>query len=904
MTGNTFDIEPDDEFEGTLSHIGVARKSGRYPWGSGDNPNQRNKKLLTYIDELHKKGMTESEIAQGMEISTTRLRAMKQIAKTEQRQQSQLQAQKLRDKGMSNVAIGTAMGVNESQVRALLSPGAKEKADILGNTAKMLESEVGEKRFIDIGAGTANSLGGLSPEKLNTAVAMLEEKGYQVYSVKVQQLGTGQDTRLKVLGPPDSDFKELVSNKDKIRTIENYTEDGGRSFLGLETPRDVSSKRIEVRYADKGGSDKDGVIELRRGVDDISLGKSKYAQVRISVDGTHYLKGMAMYADDLPPGVDMRFNTNKNSTGNKLDAMKPVKRNKETGEVDADNPFGSMVRQAHYIDSKGKKQLSALNIVNEEGDWAGWSKNISSQVLSKQSPALAKAQLDLKYQIKKAEYDEIMALTNPAVKRKLLESFSDDMDSSAVHLKAAALPRQSTQVILPINSLKDGEVYAPNYRDGEKVVLVRYPHGGKFEIPELTVNNRNKEANSVIKQARDAIGINSKVASRLSGADFDGDTVLVIPNNSKKIRHEPPLAGLKDFDPQRAYPAYEGMKPMSARTKQLKMGDVSNLITDMTVKGAPNSDLVRAVRHSMVVIDAEKHNLNWKQSAIDNNISQLKKDYQGSSRAGAKTVISLASSTVRVDERKDRSAKNGGRIDPRTGRRMYEKTNAEYVNSQGKVVRKTTKSTKMAEVDDAFKLHKNAYNVMETVYATHANRLKDLANDSRKAYLETKPLPYSPTAKKAYANEVATLNAKLNTAYQNKPRERQAQLLANTIVAAKRQARPDMDAADLKKVKGQALTEARLRMGAKKARVDITPNEWLAIQAGAITNNKLEAILANSDTDAVKALATPRLATVMVPAKVARAKAMVASGYTPSEIADALGVPTSTLDSALNPKEG
>ena len=37
------------------------------------------------------------------------------------------------------------------------------------------------------------------------------------------------------------------------------------------------------------------------------------------------------------------------------------------------------------------------------------------------------------------------------------------------------------------------EIYAPNYRDGENVVLIRYPHGGIFEIPELIVNNKFAE---------------------------------------------------------------------------------------------------------------------------------------------------------------------------------------------------------------------------------------------------------------------------------------------------------------------------------------------------------------------------------------------------------------------------
>lgn len=60
--------------------------------------------------------------------------------------------------------------------------------------------------------------------------------------------------------------------------------------------------------------------------------------------------------------------------------------------------------------------------------------------------------------------------------------------------------------------------------------------------------------------------------------------------------------------------------------KQLDV--VSNLITDMTIKGATDEELCRAVKHSMVVIDAVKHKLGYKQSEIDNDIESLKKKYQ------------------------------------------------------------------------------------------------------------------------------------------------------------------------------------------------------------------------------------------------------------------------------------
>lgn len=886
----------DDELE----HVGVLRKSGRYPWGSGETPHQRNKQFLDYVEDLRKKGMSEVDIAKGLGvfdpdgkgISTTQLRAAKSIAKNAIKNAEISRAMQLKDKGMSNVAIGQVMGLNESSVRALLNPSIQKRADQLQTTANMLKDELGNKPYLDVGIGTEHHMG-VSDQKLRTAVAMLKEEGYELYYVKTPQLGTNNYTTVKVLAPPGTTYSEVFHNQDKIRNVTGYSEDGGRTFTGpvFETPKSVDSKRVEVRYGDEGGGDMDGVIQLRRGVDDISLGPSRYAQVRVAVDGTHYLKGMAVYADDLPNGVDIRFNTNKKRSENKLDAMKSMK-------DDPDSPFGSIVRQKHYIDKDGKEQLSALNIVNEEGKWDTWNSTLSSQFLSKQSPTLAKEQLGLRLDSKKAELDDIMKLTNPIVRKKLLETFADEADSSSVHLKAAGLPRTKQKVILPINSLKDNEIYAPTFDDGEVVVLIRHPHGGKFEIPELRVNNRNQEAKRTMRNAVDAVGINSKVASRLSGADFDGDTVLVIPNNHGKVKTSPALIGLKNFDPQAAYPAYEGMKPMSPRTKQLKMGDVSNLITDMTIRGAGQTDLAKAVRHSMVVIDAEKHNLNWKQSAKDNQISELKEKYQKGARSGASTLISQSSSKVRIPERKPRSAANGGPVDPKTGKRQFEDTGVEFVSKKtGKMIPKTIKVPKMSLVDDANTLSSGT--PMEKVYADYANQLKAIANSSRKKAIATKPIPYSPSAKIAYDTEVKALQAKLNLALKNAPLERQAQLLANATVRAKRDANPGMDDADLKKIKGQALEQARIRTGAKKAQVDVTDREWAAIQAGAISTNQLNKILNNTDLDRVKQLATPRVAKVMDSAMKARANSMLKSGATQAEVARALGVPPSTLSSSL-----
>jgi hypothetical protein len=903
-----------------LVHYGTPRHSGRYPWGSGQDPEQHSRSLLSYVDEMKKKGLSEPQIAEGLGLKTTQLRAQKTIALNTKKAADRAQAQRLQEKGMSNSAIGRQMNINESSVRALLNPAETAKKDIINSTARMLRDRVGESNLIDIGVGTENHLS-LSKEKLAAAVAVLQEEGYEVRTVQVPQLGNaGKKTSVKVLAPPGTSWGDVARNTEKIQTLATYTENSGRDWTLIKPPVNIDSKRVSVRFAEDGGAKSDGVIWVRPGVPDISLGNSRYAQVRIAVDGTHYLKGMAMYKEGLPEGTDLMFNTNKSRDVGKLGAMKPQK-----GE---DNPFGSTVRQRYYTGADGKSHLSPMNIVNEQGDWADWSKSLSSQVLSKQSPALAKRQLDLAQQSSRLNLDEIRGLTNPVVKKYLLEKYADKTDSDAVNLKAAALPRQATHVILPFESMKSGEVYAPQYPNGTRVALVRFPHGGTFEIPEVVVNNKNAEARKTLgTNAPDVIGINPIVAHRLSGADFDGDTVLVIPNNRGDLKTSPPLKGLEKFDPQSEYPPYDGMKTIDGGTynaasrkveygdskpaksiKQQKMGDVSNLITDMTIKGASAEEIARAVRHSMVVIDSEKHALNYRQSYIDNNIPGLKAKYQGrgsSGRlAGASTIVSRASSKLLVPERKLRKASEGGPINPTTGEKVFVRTDRSFVGPDGKTHFLSTKTTKLAEASDARRLVSGVSGTpIENIYAAHSNALKDLANQARKDSLHVGNMPYSPSAHKAFASEVKSLDAKLDLAFRNKPLERQAQIIGKAIVAAKLKDNPHLDEDGLKKLNGQALVAARVKVGAEKHLIDITPEEWRAIQAGAISTKKLSDILQNSDIEKLRKLATPRAALTMTPSKVAIAKARLDSGYTLDEVATSLGISVSTLNAALKPKE-
>ena len=877
-----------------IMHYGTPRRSGRYPWGSGDDALQRTGDFRAQVASLRKEGLSDTEIARGMGLTTTELRARITAAKEEVAAAQTAHVIAMKERGMSNVAIAEQLGISESLVRQRLAAPMEKKATSVENTANMLKETLKEKPYLDVGAGVETQLG-VSDTKLRSTIQALKAEGYEVHTIQIEQVGNpGNYTIMKVLTPPGVTAKDVFLNRDKIRMVQNFSEDGGMSFRKIQDPSKMKLDRLAVRYAEDGGTEMDGVIEVRRGVPDLDMGNARYAQVRIATEGNHYIKGMAVYADDLPKGVDVRFNTNK-AKGT------PVGKVLKDMTGDPENPFGTIVRQKYVVGPDGKKKLSLLNIVNEEGDWDRWSNSLASQMLAKQPVKVATEQLAKLRKAKQEEYDEIMALNNPAVKKRLLQSFSDDVDAAAVHLKAAAVVGQRTQVILPIKGIKENEVYAPQFKDGTRLALVRYPHGGPFEIPDVVVNNKNPTGKKVITpSAKDAIGIHWRVAEKLSGADFDGDTVVAIPNNSRKFKSAPSLAGLKNFDPKEQYKGYPGMKEMTKTQRGKEMGSVTNLITDMTVKGATSEEITRAVRHSMVVIDAYKHKLNYKQSYEDNGIAALRKKYQNtdSGKPGASTLLSRSTAPKDVEKRKLRSMAEGGPIDKKTGEKVYVSKARTYVNKQGKVVTETVKSKQMAEVKDAFKLSSGT--LIESAYAKHANDLKAMANSARLALLKQPPVKYNPAAKKAYGAEVATLKAKLEAANRNRPLERQAQVLADSAVRAQMRANPNMEKDELKKVKAIAIAQARMRVGTTKTQIDITDREWAAIQSGALSDNALNKILAKADLSKVKELATPRTSTGVTATSIQKAKAMLAANRTRAEVAEALGISTSTLTRALN----
>ena len=914
--------------EDILMHYGMPKRSGRYPWGSGENPYQHSGDFLSRIEQLKKEGWSETpeNIMKEFGLTTTQYRTEKRLATHERRMLDVARAKSLREDGLGYTEIGREMGMSESTIRSLLNQHSESRMNAAKKTADFLREQINTKGMIDVGAEVERELG-VSREKLNEALHILELEGYPVYKGGIPQAtNPGKQINQMVICPPGTEHSEIY-NYENVHSLSEYvSHDGGETFDKFVYPKSMDSSRLKIRYAEEGGIDKDGVVEIRRGVDDLSLGESHYAQVRILVDGNKYIKGMAVYSDDMPDGVDVIFNTNKSKSVDKMDVLKNIK-------DDPENPFGSLIKpggQSYYIDENGERQLSLINKRSEQGDWDEWKDALPSQFLSKQSLSLAKKQLNLAASDKMAEFDEICSLTNPTIKKHLLSKFADECDSAAVHLQAAALPGQKYHVIIPVNSLSDTEVYAPNYENGTKLALIRYPHGGTFEIPILTVNNKNVAAKNLIgADAIDGIGINSKVAARLSGADFDGDTVMCIPTHDKygkvKIASTPPLKGLEGFDPKMAYPERPGMKYMKNTGTQ--MGIISNLITDMTLKGASQDELARAVRHSMVVIDAEKHKLDYKQSEIDNGIASLKKKYQryvdedgNIHEGGASTLISRAKSEVSIDKRQGTPLVN------LKGKRWYDSSkpegaliyktadDVEYtvnkVNKRtGEVTtvtrRKKQPSTRMAETDDPYTLISDANTPMERAYAEYASKMKALANKARKEMMTAGKINYSSTANQIYKKEVASLLSKLNLSRLNAPKEREAQRRANAEVLSKIKSNPNMKPGDVKKLRQQALTKYRLQVGSisrRKRNIDITDNEWNAIQSGAVSESILKKILDNTDVDKLRQRATPKNTSTLSSAKINRIKSLSNSNYTVGEIAKILGVSPSTVSKYLKGK--
>src|SRR5574344_167937 len=112
--------------EEILMHYGMPKRSGRYPWGSGDDPYQHSGDFLSRVKELEKQGLSQPEIVKLMNLdSTTQLRVAKSVAKNERRSLEIDRIKSLLSDGYGVTEIGRMMGKNESPIRALLNEKAE-----------------------------------------------------------------------------------------------------------------------------------------------------------------------------------------------------------------------------------------------------------------------------------------------------------------------------------------------------------------------------------------------------------------------------------------------------------------------------------------------------------------------------------------------------------------------------------------------------------------------------------------------------------------------------------------------------------------------------------------------------------------------------------------------------------
>lgn len=274
-----------------LMHYGVARRSGRYPWGSGDNPYQHSGDFLSRVQSLKKSGMSETDIAKTMGLTTTQLRTQMSLAKDERRAVQVATAKDLREKGYSLNEIADKMGfANDSSVRSLLNENSEARMNQAKATADVLRKLIDEKGMIDVGTGVERELG-VSKEKLNQALYILEMEGYPIYGGGVPQVtNPGKQTNIKVICPPGTEHKDIYNYED-VHSVKDYISyDSGESFRkGFEYPSSMDPNRLAIRYKEDGGINKDGVIELRRGVQDGHGGHYVKKHIRKRLINKQYL---------------------------------------------------------------------------------------------------------------------------------------------------------------------------------------------------------------------------------------------------------------------------------------------------------------------------------------------------------------------------------------------------------------------------------------------------------------------------------------------------------------------------------------------------------------------------------------------------------------------------------------
>ena len=182
-----------ESMEDYIEHYGMPRRSGRYPWGSGENPyqhavdfigrvEQMRKDGFSYIDEDGKVWTGDTGIAKSMGLTTTEFRTELSICKNERRAYNVATAKSLKEDGLGETEIARRMSerlgkdINESTVRSWLDKDSENRMNTAKEKAQYIKEQIDKKGIVEIGAGVDRQLG-ISPEMMKQVKYILDRDG-------------------------------------------------------------------------------------------------------------------------------------------------------------------------------------------------------------------------------------------------------------------------------------------------------------------------------------------------------------------------------------------------------------------------------------------------------------------------------------------------------------------------------------------------------------------------------------------------------------------------------------------------------------------------------------------------------------------------------------------------------
>ena len=243
--------------------------------------------VLISIPDIREEGRTETQIANELGLTTTQLRNAITYARKEEREYNREQVAGMKEAGLSNVEIGQRLGISEGTVRNYISDNKSSKATSeqqLDNIEKALSDSLKQTGHLDVGVGVERQLG-VSRTKFNAVVNQMVENGdLYIHNIQIQRLNDPTKyTIVKVLST-EPDYLKVLKDSTNIGNLEYFSDDKAlESAKRFETPQMVDLNRIKIRYQEDGGADLDGLIEIRKGTEDLDLGNSQMQDGMLSI---------------------------------------------------------------------------------------------------------------------------------------------------------------------------------------------------------------------------------------------------------------------------------------------------------------------------------------------------------------------------------------------------------------------------------------------------------------------------------------------------------------------------------------------------------------------------------------------------------------------------------------------